>query len=192
MLTRPIALALALATPFAVHAQASDPAVARVSAYGQAVAEVARDGVKLSFKARTERFVPIIVDYYDLAGALALIAGPAWTAATTEQRSTATAAFARNSAIQHADNFKSADFALAVDAKTVVRGQTRLVRAHTGGETLIYRLRETGGRWRIIDVQARGVSQLAVQKADFATTVAKGGVPALTVKLNEINTRPHS
>ena len=191
MLTRPLALMLAASAPMIAQAQPGDPAVARVQAYGGALGTVVREAGKLGGKARVERFVPVVVEYYDLGGALALIAGPAWSAASAADRATAIAAFARNSAIQHAANFTAPEFHLMVEPVAKARGADTLVRAHIGAETLVYRLRLGGGRWRIIDVIARGgVSQLAVQKADFAATVAKGGVPALIAKLNEINARP--
>ncbi len=190
MLMRVCVAAMVALAPAYARAQASDPAVARVQDYGRAVADVARETAKMPFKARVERFIPVVHSYYDLPGALALVAGPAWADASAADKSAALAAFTRNSAVQHAENFAAPGFALAVDAKPALRGADRLVRAHTGGETLIYRLRQSAGQWRIIDVTARGVSQLAVQRSDFASTVAKGGVPALTAKLVEINARP--
>ena len=192
MLTRAFTLALLITAPFAARAQAGDPAMVRLEAYGRAVGAVAREAAALGFKARVERFVPVIVDCYDLQGSLGIIAGSAWTNASAADRATATAAFARNGAIQHAQNFTAPDFKLAVDPQVKTRGTDRLVRAHIGTETLIYRLRESGGRWRILDVLARGgVSQLAIQRDGFAATIKQGGLPALTAKLNEINARPH-
>ena len=192
MLTK-LGLAVAIAAaPVMASAQASDPAATEVQAYGRAVGDMARETGGEPFKARVERFIPLVHRYYDLPGALALVAGPGWAKASASEKSAALAAFTRNSAVQHAENFHGAGFVLTVEPKTAQRGQDRLVRAHTGGETLIYRMRQAGGQWRIIDVTARGVSQLAVQRADFASVVASGGVPALTAKLVEINGRPRS
>jgi phospholipid transport system substrate-binding protein len=192
MLTR-LGMAIAIvAVPVIASAQSSDPAAVEVEAYGRAVGDVAREAGVGPFKARVERFIPLVHRYYDLPGALALVAGPTWASASNSDKSAALAAFTRNSAVQHAENFHGAGFVLSVEPKTVPRGSDRLVRAHTGGETLIYRMRQVGGQWRIIDVSARGVSQLAVQRADFAGVVAKGGVAALTAKLVEINARPRS
>ncbi len=191
MLTRSLARVAMLAIfPVAAHAQALDPAISRIENYGHQVAEVARESGAFSFKGRMEHFVPVVLENYDVDGSLALIAGPAWARASASEKSAALAAFTRNSAIQHAENFHSPGFVLQVDRKVASRGPDRLVRAHIGTETLVYRLRESAGKWRIIDVVARGVSQLAVQRADFAQTVERGGVAALTAKLNEINARP--
>ena len=52
---------------------------------------------------------------------------------------------------------------------------------------LIYRLREVGGTWKIIDVIYEFVSQLATRRSEFASTVAAGGAPALVKKLDELS-----
>ena len=51
---------------------------------------------------------------------------------------------------------------------------------------LAYRMRNSGGGWKIIDVFYNGsISSLAQQSSDFSGTVAKGGAPALIKKLND-------
>lgn len=201
MLTRPaavLAVALAVTAAPAAAPAAAQPAeqttksastkVAerRIAAYGSALAAVAATS-GLTTAGRAARFLPVVHEYYDLAGSLAIIAGPAWTAATPPQRAAAEAALARNSAAQHAQNFK-APLTFALDGTRPAGADIR-VRARIGAEPLVYRLRQTGSAWRIIDVTARGVGQLALQKSDLAATVAAGGVPALTAKLNELTAR---
>ncbi|EWY42078.1 organic solvent ABC transporter [Skermanella stibiiresistens SB22] len=63
--------------------------------------------------------------------------------------------------------------------------ETHLNRAGNSPVILTYVLRQTGDRWGIVDVLLKGtVSQLAVQRSDFATTLRSGGLPALTHELN--------
>jgi phospholipid transport system substrate-binding protein len=50
-------------------------------------------------------------------------------------------------------------------------------------------MRESGGAWRILDVVAEGVSQLAVQRADLASTVSGGGAAALTKRLAQVDAK---
>ena len=171
----------------AAQAQPAETATARVASYGAAVARVAASGG--SVQARAAKFLPIVRNAYDLTGALALIAGPGWVTATSEARAAASDAFARMSAARHADSFHGAGLVFTVDPTSKPRGMDQLVRAKVGDETLIYRLRQSGGQWRILDVTARGVSQLAIQRADFASTLSVGGLPALTRKLGELAAR---
>lgn len=182
-----IVAALPTALPILARAQPADTAVARVGHYGAAVSRVAASGGTV--QVRAGKFLPVVREAYDLTGALALIAGPGWASATPEARAAASDAFARMSAARHADSFHGAGLAFAVDPASKPRGADQLVRAKVGDETLVYRMRESAGQWRILDVTARGVSQLAIQRADFASTVAAGGVAGLTRKLNELAAR---
>lgn len=180
---------LAVAVPVVAQAQ-TDPAVDRIQRYQRAVEGVMDQGARLGPAGRAGRFEAIVRDHFDLSAAARLIAGPAWARATDTDRSAVVAALARYNAAQHAANFRERGGArFGVDPQTAARGGDRLVRATVGGDVLIYRMRLTDGRWRIVDVVARGVSQLAVQRADLAGTVRTGGVPAMAAKLDELARR---
>jgi phospholipid transport system substrate-binding protein len=44
-----------------------------------------------------------------------------------------------------------------------------------------YRMRKSGNDWKILDIYLNGtISQLAMQRSDFAASLKKGGAPALT------------
>lgn len=190
---RPIALGflLGLAPVYAVAAQAAEPAVQRIDAYDQAIVGVMKQGQALGLAGRAEKFQPIVADYYDTAAAAALVVGaPAWGKASAADRAALIAALTRHNAVSHATNYKSySGETFATDPKSVVRGAERLVRVKIGGTQIVYRLRESGGKWRIVDVVADGVSQLAVQRADYASTVAAGGVAGLAKRLAAIDTK---
>jgi phospholipid transport system substrate-binding protein len=52
---------------------------------------------------------------------------------------------------------------------------------------IAYRLRQSGGKWRVIDVYYRNaISQLATRRADFAGVFAKGGAKALITHLDAL------
>lgn len=186
---RLFATALIVAALPAATAQA-DPgqtATNRIASYGTSVSRIAAVGGTV--QARATKFLPVVRDAYDLTDALALIAGPSWATATPEARAAALDAFARMSAARHADSFHGVGLTFAVDPVSKPRGADKLVRARVGDETLIYKLRQSGGEWRILDVSARGVSQLAIQRDDLASTLKAGGLPALTRKLVELAAR---
>ena len=59
--------------------------------------------------------------------------------------------------------------------------------AIAGSEALKYRLRETGGQWKILDVYYRdNISQLTTRRSEFASALANGGAPALIARLNQL------
>ena len=127
--------------------------------------------------------------YYDLPGTTRLITGPAWATTSAADRDALTAAFTRHSVVTYAINFGGFDGErFTVDPKVDMRGADALVHgaivAKDGTTALNYRLHQTDGGWRIIDVFADGVSQIAVQRAEFASTIKAGGAAALAAKLN--------
>lgn len=180
-----IAALMTLAVPFVAHAEASDPA-ARIGAYDEAVIGVMK--AKLGTAARADRFEPIVKAYYDMPAIAGLVAGPAWTSAPAADKAAAITALTRHSAVSLARNFKDYDGTpFTVDPKVIERGPDRVVKVTIGKDLLYYRMRQSGGTYRIVDVISSGVSNLALQRADLATTIQGGGLPALVKKLAQLD-----
>jgi len=180
-----IAALLTLAAPVAAQAQANDPA-GRIGAYDEAVIGVMK--AKLGLAARADRFAPIVKAYYDIPTIAGLVAGPAWASASASDKAAAIDALTRHSAVSLARNFTSYDgTAFTVDPKVIERGPDRVVKVTIGKDVLYYRMRQSGGAWKIVDVISSGVSNLALQRADLATTIQKGGLPAMAKKLAQLD-----
>lgn len=185
-----LAIGLLAAAPAAVHAQASDPAVQRIEAYNQALVGVMKQGKTLGMAGRAERFQPIVETYYDNAAAAALVVGPAWANASPTDKAALITALTRHNAVSHASNYKSfGGERFIADPKSVVRGGDRLVRVRIDSTQIVYRMRQAGGPWKIVDVLADGISQMAVQRADYASTVASAGVGGLAKQIAAIDAR---
>lgn len=182
------AAAVALATP----ALAADEAAARLGAYDDAVIAIMK--AKLPLATRIDRFQALVARYYDMPAIAALVVGPGWSGTSTGDRAAAIAALTRHSAISLARNFASyGGERFTVDPNVVTRGGSRIVRltiSSSGSrDTLLYRMQQGEGGWRIVDVVAGGVSQLAVQRADLASTVASGGAAGLARRLAQIDAK---
>jgi phospholipid transport system substrate-binding protein len=102
-------------------------------------------------------------------------------------------AFSRMTVASYAKNFDSySGEQFTVDPSVQTKGEDKLVSSKLIGSNksatpFIYRMRQVGGSWKVIDVFLNGyVSQLATRRADFASTVASGGAPALTAKINAL------
>ena len=52
---------------------------------------------------------------------------------------------------------------------------------------LSYRMRESAGAWRIIDVYFGAISQLTTRRSDFAAPLAAGGAKGLITHLNTLS-----
>jgi len=186
MIARFVATAvLIMAMPAAA---ASDPA-AVVSDFNSALVAAMQNAKGTPLGARVTKLAPLVKSTHDLPGMTRLITGPAWSTTSAADRAALTDAFSRHSVLTYAINFATFDGEkFTVVPKVDMRGSDALVRgaivAKDGTTTLNYRLHQVDGNWRIVDVFADGVSQIAVQRAEFAATIARGGAAALAAKLN--------
>lgn len=186
--------ALVLSILLAAGASAeADPAVARIDKFHDALLAVMKDGPKLGVEGRYKRLEADVDGLFDLATMTKFTVGPAWTKMSAQEQASLIAAFRRMTIASYARNFnefKGQRF--VTDPKAEDRTPDRLVKSQVipAGEkpvNLVYRMRESGGSWRVIDVIYEFVSQLATRRSDFASTVANGGAPALVKKLDEIS-----
>ena len=94
---------------------------------------------------------------------------------------------------QYAVNFDSfSGEKFTVDPKVEARGTDSLVRTtlivpHDQPVAIAYRLRGSGGSWKIVDVFYRNsISQLATRRSDFSRVLATGGAKALIKHLDAL------
>jgi phospholipid transport system substrate-binding protein len=191
MLTRTLAAALTLgiAATTPAYAEPSDP-VARIAAYDDGIVAIMK--AKLGFEARRDRFEALVREHYDMPAIAALVVGPKWSSSSAAERSDATAALTRHSAVSLAKNFDSYDGEkFTVDPAVIDRGTSKIVKVRIsspgGGDTLLYVMRKGAAGWKIIDVVAQGVSQLAVQRSDAAAAVAAEGAGGLAKELAKLD-----
>ncbi len=180
--------AVAAITAAMPAAAATDPA-AVVGDFNTALVASMQSAKGTSLAARTAKLTPLVKATHDMAGMTRLITGPTWTTTSAADREALVAAFTRHSVVTYAINFSGFDGErFTVAPKVDMRGADALVHgaivAKDGTTVLNYRLHQTDGGWRIVDVFADGVSQIAVQRAEFASTVKAGGAAGLAAKLN--------
>jgi len=182
------ALAVALAaTP--VVGQAAEPAAATVETLHGGLLSIMRAGGSNATRARA--IGPVIDRTFDIPLMTRLAVGPSWTSIPASQQSDLVQAFRALTVSQYAKNFDSFGGEKFVTAGVDTRGADKLVRTNlTSGkktESLNYRLRGSGGSWKIVDVYYRNaISQLATRRADFARVMKTGGAPALIAHLNRL------
>ena len=182
--------ALMLATPAAVAADAG--AATRIGAYDDALVAIMKQNLPIS--ARVTRFQPLVESYYDMPGIAAAVVGPTWSSTSAADRKAITDALARHSAVSLAKNFtKYGGERFQVDPSVQVRGDSSIVKltiaSGSSSDLLYFRMRQAGAVWKIVDVVSGGVSQLAVQRADLASTIASGGVAGAVRKLSELDAK---
>lgn len=196
--TLPAALAAALAlTPLAgARAAPADPAAAQVERLCTGVVEAVKQTKGAGLQARAKKIQPVIEESFDIAVMAQFAVGPsAWeTKVPAGERSALIAALTRHTAARYAQEFDSySGQRCVVDANVQTRGPDKLVKSQIidphDTASVNYRLRQYGGTWRVIDVYYEGVSQLATERADFASTLQSGGASALVARLNELTAK---
>lgn len=182
------ALALTLGAP-SVRAQANDPAAAQINTFDHALLDVMKRAKALGPKGRYEALRPAIEEAFDLPAMTRFAVGTAWSGLSAEQQATLVKAFTRMTVATYAHNFDGFDGETFSLEKVDTRGPDKLVHSRlrsSGSATeLTYRMRQSAGAWKVIDVYYNGtVSSLLGQRSEFAATLASGGAPALARTLN--------
>lgn len=184
------ALLLALAIPAPAMAQA-DPARTTVQSLDDGLIAIMK--AKGNAKSRAATIAPVIDRAFDLPLMTRLAVGPSWTTIAPTDQQALVAAFRRLTIAQYAANFDDwSGEAFTIAPQIEARGGDKLVRTTLtspgkAGIAISYRLRASGGDWKIIDVFYRNaISQIATRRADFASVLAKGGARALVTHLDAL------
>jgi phospholipid transport system substrate-binding protein len=186
-------MALAALAPAPAVAQVSDPARATVQALDDGLMASMKAGSGAGMRGRSAILAPVMDRTFDLPLMTRLVVGPPWTGMSAADQGALVAAFRRMSIASYADNFDGwSGESFTIDPKVEERGGDRLVRTtltvpKKAPVPISYRLRQSGGSWKIIDVfYNNSVSQLATRRADFAAVLKKGGTKALVAHLNAL------
>jgi phospholipid transport system substrate-binding protein len=189
------ALAALLTLSAGAALAADDPAAARIGAFDSQLTAVMKDGPSLGAKGRYRRLEPVVQDSFDLPLMTRFAVGPTWASMTDTDHQALVRAFARLTIANYAHSFDRYDGERFEVSPTVqTRGpdkivQSRLVPKDHAPVSLMYRMRESGGAWKIVDVYYDGVSQLTTRRSDFAGPVAAGGAKGLLAHLDETSAK---
>jgi phospholipid transport system substrate-binding protein len=174
--------------PGVAYADASEPAAQQIENFDAALIRTMKtDG---GTHARYKSISSAVESTFDIPVMLAFAVGPAWTSAAADDKAALISAFRKFTIANYAKNFDGYDGQkITVDPTVMTRLPDKVVRTTmTGGGTNVvlgYRMRQSGGAWKVIDVLYNGaISQLTTQRSDFSATIASGGVKALIAKLD--------
>lgn len=190
-LANPLLIVALAAAPVDASAQAADPAAGVVERFDRALLDTMKQGKALGGQGRYRKLAPAVEQAHDLPLMTRFAVGPKWTTLPAADQSALVRAFTRFSVATYAHNFDSNEGQrFTVDPKVQTRGVDKLVRAQLVGSgapvLLNYRMRQSGGSWKIVDVLfGGGISQLTAQRSDFTATLNAGGAQALVKKLND-------
>jgi phospholipid transport system substrate-binding protein len=173
------------------YAAVSDPGAIQVQTLTDALLKSMRAGSTISMAQRYKDLEPVIEQVFAMPLVTRLAVGPEWANFSPDQQKALIAAYARFTVANYAHNFHAFDGQkFEIDDNVLSRGEdkvvrTRVIPAHDVPVSLLYRMREVDGTWKVIDVISDGVSQLALRRSDFAAAIGAGGAPALIAHLNK-------
>ena len=177
----------------AAHAAQSDPAAAQIEAFDASLLETMKAAKTLGLEGRTHKLEPVVRRAFDTATMIRFAVGPSWSSLSAADQGALKDAFERLTVAGYARNFDGySGETFEINPNVLTRGpdkvvKTQLISPHDAPTTISYRMRQSGGDWKIIDVYYNGaISELTTRRADFASTLAKGGAPALIAHLNAL------
>jgi phospholipid transport system substrate-binding protein len=184
-----VALGVA-AAPIVAGAQASDPAAQQIETFDAALLNVMKQAKSLGPERRYQALEPAIQRTFDLPTMTRFAVGSTWPSLTSADQAALVQAFRRMTVATYAHNFNSYSGEHFTLENVETRGpdklvHTRLVSSGGAPVTLVYRVRQSGGTWKAIDVYYNGaISSLTGQRSEYASTLRSGGAAALIKTLN--------
>jgi phospholipid transport system substrate-binding protein len=174
------------------YGDVSDPAAIQVQILTAALLKSMQAGPAESMADRYRNLEPVIKQVFGLPLMTRFSVGPQWTTFSPDQQNALIAAFSRFTIANYAHNFRSFSGQKFEIDDVVTRGEDKIVRTHIipvhdTPISLQYRMRQVDGVWKVIDVSAEGVSELALRRDDFGAAIAAGGAPALLAHLNKVS-----
>jgi len=152
---------------------------------------VMKDGDKLGYRGRYDQLEPVIRASFDMPFISKTVLGKHWETVNDEQWRKFVETFTRLGIATYAANFDSysGEHFKVITQKEVSSGrilvQTHLIKSDGGKVQLDYLLHRTENGWRVINVIAEGVSDLALKRADYSNFLKNKSFEALIAELNE-------
>ena len=170
----------AAASPIRVVGQLQDTLIA-----------VMKGAATLGYQGRYAKLAPVVTRTHDLAVIARVALGQYWSRLTPAQRAEFVKTFTKLSVATYAarfDGYAGEVFTPPTERKlprgdVLVESQLK----NPGGSKVQfgYQMRKIDGRWRIINIIADGVSDLALERAEYSGIIRRYGFDVLLSKLKE-------
>ena len=185
--------ALAGAPLTAASAAQTDPAAAQIESFDAQLIELMKSAKALGAEGRYHKLEPVVAHSFDIPTMIRFAVGPTWPSIPATQQQQLTEAFGKLTAASLAHNFSGySGQHFEINPNVVTRGpdkvvSTTLVSPNDQPVSIAYRMRQSGGAWKIIDVYYNGaISQLTTRRSDFQGSLEHGGPGALITHLNAL------
>jgi len=150
-----------------------------------------KKGKELGYEGRFERLYGPVTESHDLTKIVRIVVGREWESLTDEQQAKLFDVFSRLSVASYAHNFKEYDgesFKFDSEEETARGGMivhTYMVIPGDKDVKFDYMLKKKGNTWKIINIIANGVSDLALKRSEYTAILKREGFDALVAKISE-------
>jgi len=182
----------------ATYASAELPASDVIRKFNATLLECMKRAKELGYSGRYKLLEPVFKDSFALQYMVTITSGKYWKTLSEKQQHLLLETYTEWSIATYAgrfDDYSGEKFELLSESKSnqdTVTIVSKLVNPDKEGTDFYYRLRKIEGRWRIVDIQISGVSQLALTRSQFVNTISSKGFDALISMLKDkINNFSH-
>ncbi len=169
---------------------ATDSPVATVQSLQRGLIDVAQQSPQATVDERYQALEPLIVGTHDLPYIAEFVLRRQWPMLGEADRARFIATFRRLSVMTYAARFANVGpetfrAVASADATESGRAQVTTGIARAGGTDvpMEYLLQQGSGGWRIINIVADGVSDLALKRAEYQRILATGSLDTLIAEL---------
>jgi phospholipid transport system substrate-binding protein len=162
-----------------------------VQIFQRELLDVMKQGEALGFHGRYTQLEKPILNSHDLTKVVRIVMGKKWRGLTAQQKTSLSEVFSRLSISAYAVNFKvfSGESFVYLSENETARGgvivHTLLKRPEDKDVKFDYMLKKKGEHWRIINIIANGVSDLALKRSEYTSLLKRKGFESLIAKINE-------
>jgi phospholipid transport system substrate-binding protein len=153
--------------------------------------DVMKQGKALGFQGRYDKLDVAVKKSHDLPKIARIVVGKQWEELTPEQQTKLETVFSRLSVSAYAHNFKDyagESFNFISEEETGRGGVVMHTNLRIPGEKDVkfdYMMKKKDEGWRIINIIADGVSDLALKRSDYTSVLSREGFDALIAKITE-------
>jgi phospholipid transport system substrate-binding protein len=171
--------------------QSASPAKKIVDTFQDELINVMKNGKKLGYSGRYDKLKGPVENSHDLNKIARIVVGKEWEKLNETQQQQLVDVFSRLSIASYAHNFNDySGESFAFDNEEETKLGNAVVHYHLNipddkPVKFDYMLKESGGSWRIINIIANGVSDLALKRSDYTSILQREGFDALITKINE-------
>lgn len=180
-------LLLGISNAFAVE----DDAKQVVDKFQSELIAVMKNGKQLGFTGRYDKLYGPVSNSHDLSKIARIVVGKEWEKLSEAQQKKLVDVFSKLSVASYAHNFKDySGESFTIDSEEETARGGVVVYAHLSipndkDVKFEYHLKDKDKSWRIINIVANGVSDLALKRSEYTSILQREGFDSLIAKINE-------